>query len=79
MEVTNFSTKCVVSFAFCFLPLALLVLMASSNCLLELLGDRCWLAGVMLWLSIILTHLKPPFSFSLVTSHPCPQHCWTKV
>lgn len=21
----------------------------------------------------------PPLSFSLVTSHPCPRHCWTKV
>lgn len=73
------STKCAVSFAFCFLPLALLVLVASPNCLLELLGDRCWLAGVMLQLSKILTHLEPPFSFSLVTSHPCPQRCWTKV
>lgn len=67
---------------FCSLPLALLMLVASPERLsgsLKSLGNRCQLAGLAPRVSISLTYLVTPFSYSLVTSHPCPQHCWTKV
>jgi len=82
MTVTDFSPNHVLGFAFCPPPPALLMLVVSPehfSCLLELLGNRCRLAGLVLWVSMSFTYLVTPFSCSLVTSHPCPQHCWTKV
>lgn len=82
MAETDFSTKHVVGFAFCSSPPALLMLVVSSECLSCLLNCLEIDANLQVWhlgSPVSLTYLVTPFSFSLVISHPCPQHCWTKV
>lgn len=68
--------KTLLGFAFCSSPLLFMLVVSPErlSCVLELLMNRCQPS-----FSISLIYLVPSFSCSLVTSHRCPQHCWTKV